>query len=251
MKFLVIRISFIAVPSQYLGCYHDNTSRPLFSLAPGSYGPDKMTPSVCRQICGGAHSSFAALKQGHFCLCSNSTSSASESAPDLCLVRCRGNGNLTCGGETHFSVYRSAKMSPASLTLSADSSSVTFTEFNVTLILSSPAYQIVESYAVDIGDGSSYQFKQPSITHVFLYPGKYVVRGQVVLRHNDTGERAIIESYMNVTTVSNMRQVEVNCPSAAPVNQTFNCFLTFNQGADLKANITTSEGKELSATPPG
>ena len=229
--------SFIAAPSYYLGCYEDSVNSPAFAFNPGNYKPSAMTPGLCMDACGIAYFTYAGLKGGNFCLCSNSTVPANESSSDMCDVPCFGSGNSKCGGETHISVYKSVQVRPLSLTLSSDPNVTTLVAFNLTMTPLLPGNRTVESYTINAGDGTTYHSTQSVATLTFFYPGNYTLLGKATVKHSETGHRSTIESSTTVLAISNVTDIEFVCPAAVSVNFTFSCLLKFTGGANVKTTI--------------
>lgn len=246
-------VSFIEAPYHYLGCYQDSTSSPAFVFNPGGYKPGSMTHGLCMHVCGTSYFKYAALNSGYLCLCSNSTSPAVERATDMCSAPCLGSGNLKCGGEkSYISVYKSVEVRPLSLKLSVEASVQTLSAFNVTLTPSLPVNQVVESYTINVGDGSSYCTTQSPATLAMLLPGIYNIQGTAIVKNDKTGHRSEIESSVMVTVVSNMTDLEIHCPSCAPTNVTVSCSVAFRYGSDVDAIIQFEDGKvPVSGSLPG
>ena len=210
-----------------------------------------MTPGLCMDACGTAYFTYAALKGGNLCLCSNSTVPANESSSDMCHVPCFGAGNLKCGGESHVSVYKSVQVRPLSLTLSSEQNVTTFAAFNLTLTPSLPDNRTVESYLINAGDGTAYHTSQSVATLAFLSPGDYPLQAKAIVKHNETGHKSAVESFTTVSAVSNVTDMEFFCPAATPVNFTFSCILTFSQGVNVETTIQFEKGKDRTGTVPG
>ena len=210
-----------------------------------------MTPGLCMDLCGTACFTYAALKEGKLCLCSNSTVPANERSSDMCNVPCFGAGNRKCGSETHVSVYKSVQVRPFSLTLSSDSKVTTLAGFNLTLTPTLPADQTAESYAIDAGDGTSYHTTQSVATLAFLHPGIYPLLARAIVKHRKTGHRSAAESSTTVSAVSNVTDIEFFCPAAASVNFTLKCSLKFSQGANVETAIQFEEGEDRIGSVPG
>ena len=237
--------SFIAVRYHELGCYQDSTSSPAFVFNPAGYNSGSMTPGLCMHECGTWYYKYAALKNGHLCLCSNSTSPAADRASDVCSSPCLGSGNLKCGGEeNHISVYKSVDVRPLSISMSLDSSVLTLSTFNTTLMPSVPPDQAVEFYTIKIGHDASYYTTQPYATLPILYPGLYYIRGRATVKHNHTGYRSVVESSAMLTAITNLTDLEIFCPTCAPINVTVNCSMKFRHGSDVKATIQFEDGKD-------
>lgn len=210
-----------------------------------------MTPGLCMDACGTAYFTYAALKGGNLCLCSNSTVPANERSSDMCHVPCLGAGNLKCGGETHVSVYKSVQVRPLSLTLSSDANVTTLTAFNLTLTPTLPADQTVELYSINAGDGTVYHTTQSVATLAFLNQGSYPLQATAIVQHSKTGHRSAVESSTTVSAVSNVTDIEFFCPAATSVNFTFSCSLKFSQGANVETTIQFEEGEDRIGTAPG
>ncbi|KAL9957163.1 hypothetical protein ACROYT_G038767 [Oculina patagonica] len=237
-------------PHYYLGCYEDSAIPPTFVFNPSGYKESRMTPGLCMHKCGTEYFTYAALKRGNLCLCSNSTVPANERSSDMCHVPCLGAGNLKCGGETHVSVYKSVQVRPLSLTLSSDLNVTTLTAFNVTLTPTLPADQTVELYSINVGDGTVYHTTESVATLAFLYPGSYPLQATAIVEHSKTGYRSAVESSTTVSAVSNVTDIEFFCPEAASVNLTFSCSLKFSQGANVETTIEFEEGEVRIGTVP-
>ena len=201
--------------------------------------------------CGTAYFTYAGLKGGNFCLCSNSTAPANERSSDMCNVPCFGSGKSKCGGETHISVYKSVQVRPLSLTLSADPNVRTLVAFNLTMKTLLPANQTVESYTINAGDGTTYHTRQSVATPVFFYPGDYPLLGKATVKHSDTGHRSTAESTTTVSAISNVTDIEFACPVVVSVNFTFSCVLKFSRGANLETTIQFKAGEDRIGSVPG
>ena len=234
-----------------MGCYEDSTVSPSFVFNPGGYKPSSMTPGLCMHACGSLDFTYAALKSGNLCLCSNSTEKTTERPADLCLSSCLGAGNLKCGGESYISVYKSVQARPLSLTLTLDPTAMTLTGFNLTMTPSLPADQIVESYVINVGDGTEYHTTESVATIAFIDPGNYTIQGKAIAKHSDTGHRTVVESYTTVSAISNVTGIDFSCPSVASVNNTFSCSLKFSQGANVDTTIQFEEGVNRAGSVPG
>lgn len=192
--------------------------------------------------CGTAYFSYAGLKGGNFCLCSNSTAPANERSSDMCSVPCFGSGSSKCGGETHISVYKSVQVRPLSLTLSSDPNVTTLVAFNLTMTLLLPANRTVESYTINAGDGMTYHTTHSVATLAFFYPGDYPLLGKATFKQRDTGHRSTAESSTTVSAISNVTDIEFVCPAAVSANFTFSCLLKFSRGANVETMIQFKEG---------
>lgn len=201
--------------------------------------------------CGTAYFTYAGLKGGNFCLCSNSTVPANERSSDMCGVPCFGDANPKCGGETHVSVYKSVQVRPRGLTLSSDPNVKTLTAFNLTLTPSLPADQTVESYTINAGDGTTYHTTQSVATLAFFYPGDYPIQGKATVKQSDTGHRSTAESSTTVSAISNVTDIEFVCPVAVSVNFTFSCLLKFSRGANVETTIQFKKGENRTGSAPG
>ena len=238
-----------------MGCYEDSTVSPSFVFNPGGYKPSSMTPGLCMHACGALDFTYASLKSGNLCLCSNSTANTTERPADMCLSACFGAGNLTCGGESRISVYKSVQVRPLTLTLSAsDPSPMTLTAFNLEMNSLLPVDQTVESYVIYAGNGVEYvkyNSTQPMATLAFIYPGNYTIKGKAIVKHSKTGHRSVVESSMTALAMSNVTDIEFFCPAMAPVNVTFSCSLKFSRGANVETTIQFEEGEDWNMSVPG
>ena len=201
--------------------------------------------------CGDAYFTYAGLKGGNFCLCSNSTAPANERSSDMCDVPCFGSVNPECGSETHISVYKSLQVRPLSLTLSSETNVTTLVAFNLTLTSLLPADRTVESYAINAGDGTTYHTTQSVATLAFFYPGEYPIQGKATVKHSDTGQRLTAESSTTVSVFSNVTDIEFVCPAVVSVNFTFSCLLKFSQGANVETTIQFKDGEDRIGSVPG
>lgn len=236
---------FISVRHHYLGCYEDSTSSPAFVFNPGGYKPNSMTPGLCMHACGYWYFTFAALKRGDFCLCSNSTSPANERASDMCSAPCLGSGDQKCGGDVHYiSVYKSVEVRPLQLTMSSDVSVVTLSTFNITLTPTLPNDHAVEYYTINVGDGSIYHTTQQFSSIAILQPGTYNIQGRAIVKHSKTGYRSTIESSVTVTAVSSLTDIEVFCPFCAPINSTVSCSVKFRYGSEANVLVQFDSGED-------
>lgn len=240
-----------AVPPYYLGCYEDGAISPAFVFNPGGYKPSAMTPGLCMDACGTAYFTYAGLKGGSVCLCSNATVPANERSSDMCNVPCLGSGNLKCGGETHISVYKTVQVRPMSLTLSSDPNVTTLVAFNLTLTPLLPADRTVESYTINAGDGTTYHTTQSVATLAFFSPGDYQIQGKLKIKHCDSGHQSAVESSTTVSAVSNATDIEFVCPAVVSANFTFSCLLKFSRGANVKTKIQFKDGEDHSCSVPG
>ena len=245
--------TFSSVPHNYLGCYQENSSSPVFNFNPGGYRPSRMTPGLCMHACGNWYFKYAALKQGNLCMCSNSTAAVTERSQDRCSVPCFGSGDLKCGGyHNYLSIYKSVTVGPLSLALNSDSPAQTLSVFNITLTPFLSRDLVVESYTVSIGDGYIQHTIEPSASFILSHPGMYYVLGKAKVKHNKTGHTSEIESFSNVTALSNMTELDVFCPSCAPINSSVTCSMKFRYGADVDALVQfDDEGAPVAALLPG
>ena len=217
-----------------------------------------MTPGLCMHLCGNFNFDYAGLRDDNICLCSNSTANVTERPRDLCLSACLGAGNLKCGGGSYLSVSKSVRVQPLTLNLSADSSAVALTAFNLKIkilpSLSEKTDQIVESYVLFVGDGVdflNYNETKSEATLIFSDPGNYTIKGRAIVKHTKTGHRSAVESFMITPAVSNVTDIAFICPTAYPVNFTFSCSLQFSQGTNVNATIEFEGGYYSSGFVPG
>ena len=57
-------VLFSATASGYLGCYPENRAERVFSINPGDYSPDEITPSICQEKCLLVKKSYTGLTYG-------------------------------------------------------------------------------------------------------------------------------------------------------------------------------------------
>ena len=236
--------TFSVVPHNYLGCYQENSSSPVFNFNPGGYKPSRMTPGLCMHACGYWYFKYAALKQGNLCMCSNATLAMSERSQDTCSLPCFGSRGLKCGGYNNYlSIYKSVNVGPLSLALNSDSSAQTLSVFNITLTPNLTADLVVESYTVSIGDGYIHHTMEPFAPFILSNRGTYYVLGKAKVKHNKTGHTSEIESFGNVTAMSNMTELDIFCPFCAPINSSVTCSVKFRYGADVDALVQFDDGE--------
>ncbi|XP_068673513.1 polycystin-1-like [Montipora foliosa] len=230
----------------YLGCYQDNPRSPAFIFNPGGYKPSHVTPGLCMHTCGYWYFTYAAVKQGNLCLCSNSTlETMEERASDMCSVSCFGSGDQKCGGYgNHLAVYTSVDVWPLSLRLSSDASAQTLLLFNITFTPILQADHVVEAYTAYLGDGNIYHTSEEFASFIVLEARTFDVRGKAIVKHSKTGHRSEVESYSNVTALSNVTGLEVFCPTCAPINMTVSCSVKFRYGSDVDA-LVKFENREV------
>ncbi|XP_022780269.1 uncharacterized protein LOC111321599 [Stylophora pistillata] len=232
------------IPWNYLGCYEDSTFSPRFVFNPGDYRGSRITTGLCMHSCGTLNFTYAALRGGNICLCSNSTANVTERPRDLCLSACLGAGNLKCGGGSYLSVYKSVQVQPLNLELSSDSSAVVLKAFNLKMKPSLSEDQIVESFEIIVGDGVEFlnhNETKSEATLLFIHPGNYTVRVKANVKHTKTGHHLAVESSMTELAVSNITDIEFICPAVCPVKFTFSCSLQFHQGRNVNATIEFEE----------
>ena len=196
--------------------------------------------------CGYWYFTYAAVKQGNLCLCSNSTlETMEERASDMCSVSCFGSGDLKCGGYgNHLAVYTSVNVRPLSLRLSSDASAQTLSLFNITFTPILPADHVVEAYTAYLGDGNIYHTSEEFASFIVLDARTFDVRGKAIVKHSKTGHRSEVESYSKVTALSNVTGLEVLCPTCAPINMTVSCSVKFRYGSDVDA-LVKFENREV------
>ena len=244
---------FTTVPYQYLGCYKDGDTSPAFVFNPGGYKPSSMTPGLCMHECGTWYYNYAAVKGGMLCLCSNSTSPAAEGAADMCFWPCFGSGNLKCGGKSHISVFKSVTVWPRRLNMSLDSSVYTFKAFNITLTPTLPANETVESYTINIGDGTTHYTTHSPATIAILHPGSYYIKGTAIVKHSKTGYRSTVESLVKTRrVVSELTGLNISCQSCAPVNVSAGCSVIFRYGSNVDYAVQFGDEKgQVNGSLPG
>ena len=235
---------FTTVPYQYLGCYKDGDTSPAFVFNPGGYKPSSMTPGLCMYECGTWYYNYAAVKGGMLCLCSNSTFPAAEGAADMCFWPCFGSGNLKCGGKSHISVFKSVTVWPRRLDMSLDSSVYTLKAFNITLTPTLPANETVESYTINIGDGTTHYTTHSPATIAILHPGSYYIKGTAIVKHSKTGYRSTVESLVKTRrVVSELTGLNISCQSCAPVNVSVGCSVMFRYGSNVDYAVQYGDEK--------
>ena len=211
-----------------------------------------MTPGLCTHACGDWNSTYAALKDGNLCLCSNSTSSMTDRPSDMCSLPCFGSGDLKCGGyDNHLSVYKSVEVRPLRLQMSLDGSIQTFSLFNITFTPVLPTDHVVQSYTVNVGDGYIHHTTEAFASFIILEAGTFDVRGRAIVKHSKTGHRSEVESFSKVTVLSNMTGLEVFCPTCAPINFTVSCSVKFRYGSgvDARAKFEDREAPTVGELP--
>ncbi|XP_068691219.1 polycystin-1-like [Montipora foliosa] len=168
-----------------------------------------------------------------------------ERASDMCSVSCFGSGDLKCGGYgNHLAVYTSVDVRPLSLRLSSGASAQTLSLFNITFTPVLPADHVVEAYTVYLGDGYIYHTSKEFASFIVLEARTFDVWGKAIVKHSKTGHRSDIESYSEVTALSNVTGLEVFCPTCAPINMTVGCSVKFRYGSDVDA-LVKFENREV------
>ena len=65
MIYRILILSYL----EYLGCFLDAGSEHIFTISPGDYLPDDLSPISCMLACG-KHWKIAGIRNGNICLCS-------------------------------------------------------------------------------------------------------------------------------------------------------------------------------------
>jgi len=99
--------------AEYLGCFLDNGEKKLFTISPGDYTSDDLSPVSCMTACG-RRWHIAGIQNGDLCLCSK-TVPTDYVSHTKCDSVCTGAGSYPdkakprCGGRLHLSVYNASK----------------------------------------------------------------------------------------------------------------------------------------------
>ncbi|KAK3089119.1 hypothetical protein FSP39_001015, partial [Pinctada imbricata] len=223
------------------GCYYEDKRNRHFSVTPGDYSPESMTPALCAAKCGAFQYDYAALTFGKFCFCA-STLPVSGVVSDInCATPCSGNITVTCGAADYADVYSS---SPPiiGLELTATPSlsngiSVVHVGDVVSFSASYKSSGAGLTFQLDYGDGAGRTNKNDTDmwSQRFYTPGQY----QITLSGNDLID-SLVEKQATTTVMveAKVKNVSLTCQDFMASFEEGKCDLVILGGTNLQITHT-------------
>ncbi|XP_022109896.1 uncharacterized protein LOC110989660 [Acanthaster planci] len=215
------------------GCFSVNKTSSEFFISPGGYDPSSLDHDTCIQACAYQEYSYAALRAGQICLCSdtNYSPAAREADDTLCSTLCTGDALAKCGHNDYALVYSIADTRAA---IQLDDA-VAYVVGLGSPVLTSSASGSNLKYTYDFGDGTAASAHN---SHTYTAPGDYIV--SVIVR-NDVSVDFDAFHHSVTTAVSG---ATVTCPDGAGVSQEFECVVEILHGNNLSVTPTFGSGAE-------
>ncbi|XP_038068153.1 uncharacterized protein LOC119737688 [Patiria miniata] len=220
------------------GCYSIDRTSNAFTISPGRYDPSSLDHAACIEACAYQEYSYASLRAGQFCMCSdtNYLPAAKKADNSLCNTPCTGDNLITCGHDNYALVYH---ITDTRALIQLDDAVTYVVGTSASVSPSSVSGSDLE-YSYDFGDGTA---ATNSSDHTYTAPGEYSV---VVTVHNDKWVDFDAFAHSVNTQLSG---VAVTCPEGAGVAQDFECTVEILHGNDLYVTPTFGSGAEAVTGP--
>lgn len=161
---------------EHLGCFLDSGDEQLFTISPGDYLPNELSPISCMLACG-KRWQIAGIQNGNVCLCSKSKPTTFQNSWH-CSVKCTGISGYEldsvpgCGGTDHISVY-DVSQRITGLTMNVVNSGAQLYERTNTETHLVNGMNV--EYTFDTGDGIVTNTTETPLAHVYNRPGTFEV----------------------------------------------------------------------------
>lgn len=238
-------VIFFSVENLQIGCYSESASSRQFSVSPGDYLPDNLTPYDCVNLCGNMKYNFAALQNGNLCFCASTFNlSASNTEKAICNINCTGNQKYKCGGIWANLVYNATSYTEKFVINYANSNpprAFGMIKLNAAFVnATSPGLKVIFNVGDENGDSPA---DSEQLNFTATYWGEMTIKARPL-----NPKLGFVSLTINIGAAPERAQFA--CPPIVRTGEKIICIARVHQGTLLKATWTFQEEETKNMTLP-